>query len=278
MDVVKPVMIDVFAGIGGMSLAFERAGFEARGQIEIDEFCTRVLYKHWPHVPKWGDIRDVSGAEIEARLRLCYGTPTVGVMAGGFPCQDISTAGRGEGIKLGNRSGLWFEFARLIGELRPRVVLLENVPAITTRGGLIVLGSLAAIGYDAEWIPIPANLVGCSQPRKRWFAVAYTDSTGLEGANRAKLQAQFASQPNSWKVEPGMGRVFDGLSYRLDGMRWPAGPGRPQYDWEPPRTVTERIPNRAKRIKALGNAVMPQMVEPIARKIKGVFFDGYPND
>jgi DNA (cytosine-5)-methyltransferase 1 len=342
---VKPTLFSLFSGIGGIDLAFERAGYQIIGQVENDEFCTKVLFKHWPYVPKWRDIRDVQGTEVEARLRLHYETSAIDVMAGGFPCQDISSAGRGEGIKRGNRSGLWFEFARLIGELRPRVVLLENVPAITTRGGTIVIADLAALGYGAEWGIISASDCGAPHRRERWFAVAYASGQRLrstDGGARDVLSNQNGNRPapecgrdiiEPWSISPGvmadghgqrreewgketavitecgaelvgysdsaryeiqrcpqptghsivssepgqieprLGRVFNGLSIRVDaGMKWPAGPDEPQYDWELPRTVTGTMPNRAKRIKALGNAVVPQVVELVAERIKEVFF------
>src|SRR6185312_32662 len=103
----------LFAGIGGFDLGFERAGFEIKWQVEIDPFCRAVLAKHWPDVRRYEDVRTV-GAELER----------VDVVCGGFPCQDISFAGDGAGLD-GERSGLWREFSRLIGELRPRYVVVE---------------------------------------------------------------------------------------------------------------------------------------------------------
>lgn len=155
----------LFSGIGGIDLAFQRAGFEIAFQVEIDAYCNRILAKHWPDVTRYTDVRTV-GAEL----------PTVTVLAGGFPCTDISLAGKGAGIKVGTRSGLWFEFARLIGLLRPRVVFLENVAAITRRDGTIVLGDLAALGYDAQWGVVPASAVGAPHQRDRWWCVAYRNS------------------------------------------------------------------------------------------------------
>ncbi len=130
-----------FSGVGGFDLAFERAGFEVKVQVENDDFCNKVLTRHWPGVLRLGDIRDTGRHNL----------PYCDVFGGGFPCQDISVAGRGAGIQPGTRSGLWYEFARVIGELRPRVVLLENVAAILARDGTTVLGSLAEMGYDAQW-------------------------------------------------------------------------------------------------------------------------------
>jgi DNA (cytosine-5)-methyltransferase 1 len=159
-------LISLFSGIGGIDLAFERAGFETVCQVENNMYCQKVLQKHWPNVLRLGDIRDVKGTDL----------PAADVMAGGFPCQDISIAGKQAGIKEGNRSGLWFEFARLIGEFRPAVVFLENVPAITTNGGTTVLECLAALRYDAEWGIMAAADVGAPHRRERWFCVAYPQS------------------------------------------------------------------------------------------------------
>jgi DNA (cytosine-5)-methyltransferase 1 len=154
----------LFAGIGGFDLGFERAGYEIRWQVEIDPWARRVLEKHWPHVHRHDDIR-TAGAHI---------LETVDVLCGGFPCTDISLAGKGAGI-TGPQSGLWSEYARLIRELRPRYVVVENVAALLTRGLGRVLGELAACGYDAEWDCIPAAAVGAPHRRDRLWLVAYAD-------------------------------------------------------------------------------------------------------
>lgn len=152
----------LFAGIGGFDLGLERAGFTTAWFCEQDEFCQQVLAKHWPDVPCYPDICELKGEDVEP----------VEILAGGFPCQDLSYAGRGAGIE-GERSGLWSEYARLVGELRPRYVLVENVPALLTRGLGRVLGDLAALGYDAEWDCIPAAAFGAPHRRDRIWLVAY---------------------------------------------------------------------------------------------------------
>jgi site-specific DNA-cytosine methylase len=119
----------LFAGIGGMDLGLERAGLTCRWQVEIDPYCRKVLAKHWPDVPKLEDVRDAGAHNLQP----------VGLIAGGFPCQDISNAGKRAGID-GERSGLWSEYARIIRELRPRYVLVENVSALLARGFERVLG------------------------------------------------------------------------------------------------------------------------------------------
>lgn len=155
----------LFAGIGGMDLGLERAGMKCSWQVEIDPFARRVLAKHWPNVRRHDDVTTFP----------YYGTRKeweVDLICGGFPCQDISFAGKGAGI-TGKRSGLWKEYKRIVCELRPRFVLVENVPALLVRGLDVVLGDLATLGYDAEWDCIPAAAFGASQLRERVFIVAY---------------------------------------------------------------------------------------------------------
>ena len=154
----------LFAGIGGFDLGLERAGMRVRWQVEIDPYCQRVLAKHWPDVTRYGDIRVVDWSTVEPVDLLC----------GGFPCQDISLAGKGAGL-TGERSGLWFEYAKAIAALRPRYVLIENVSALRSRGLDQVLGALAALGYDAEWHCIPACAVGAPHRRDRVWLVAYSN-------------------------------------------------------------------------------------------------------
>ena len=314
----------LFSGIGGIDLAFSWAGFDVRWQVEIELFCQAVLKKHsaqyWPNAKVLSDVTRVTGYELGA----------VDIMVGGFPCQDVSIAGKRQGIKQGTRSGLWLEFARLIGELRPRIVLLENVAAITTLGGTQVIADLTALGYSAEWGIIPASAVGAPHRRERWFCVAYAHCdrqhtqlrrsrsktkvtpTGdqwshvgnpecqrWEGITQRQIQQSeiFAAgcenvgdplsgrcdrqpwgraislsangyQPNAGATQSILGRAVNGLSRRMDGDRWPARPNEQQHDWEAPRTITEKTKDRTKRLKALGNAVVPQVVYPIAVAIK----------
>lgn len=230
----------LFAGIGGMDLGLERAGMTCKWQVEIDPFCQKVLAKHWPEVPKYGDIREVSGDEIEA----------VDIIAGGFPCQDVSTAGKQRGI-TGPRSGLWAEYFRLICKLRPRFVLVENVAGLLTGGGMQrVLGDLASIGMDAEWESISASHFGAPHHRQRIFILGHASGIGCYPRGvlgYPKTQVEFWSRPgiyrqpdagSCWPVPHG--RVFGvahGLSSGLDGL------------------------------KAYGNAVVPQVAEWIGRRI-----------
>ena len=183
-------VLDLFSGIGGFSLGLERAGMRTVAFCEIDPYCRRVLAKHWPDVPVWGDIRtltcewimaNATGNDVARRRHSGGDQPNaerisenaaIDVICGGFPCQDISVAGKGAGL-AGERSGLWSEYARIIGEVRPRYVIVENVAALLGRGIERVLGDLAALGYDAEWDCIPASAVGAPHRRDRVWLVAY---------------------------------------------------------------------------------------------------------
>lgn len=154
----------LFSGIGGMDLGLERAGMECRWQVEVDPYCRKVLEKYWPNVKRFEDITKVTGGELEPVDLIC----------GGFPCQDISFAGYGAGL-AGERSGLWYEFARIIRLVGPSFVLVENVAALLVRGMGDVLGTLADLGFDAEWSTFTACSVGATHMRRRLFIVAYTN-------------------------------------------------------------------------------------------------------
>ena len=235
----------LFAGIGGMDLGLERAGMECRWQVEIDPYATRVLARHWPDVRRHDDVRTFPPDD---------GTDwQVDLIAGGFPCQDISYAGKGAGLS-GERSGLWFEFARVVRTLRPRFVLVENVPALLTRGIDAVLGTLATLGYDAEWECLPASAFGLFHNRDRVFICAYCQGSvqGVFHCSRAEWKAQFQSR-------------------RLAGSQavgaWPAD----RFPSEPcVAPLVDGVPEWLGRRgigRGLGNAVVPQVAEWIGRRM-----------
>ena len=225
----------LFAGIGGFDLGLERAGFQTAWFCEQDEFCQKVLAKHWPDVPCYPDIRELKGGDVEPVEILC----------GGFPCTDLSYANRhAEGL-AGAQSGLWSEYARVIGELRPRYVLVENVPALLRRGLGRVLGDLAALGYDAEWDCLPASAVGAPHRRDRIWLVAYPNQQRRNGrrgfvecAGAKSAAESLAAHRRAWPDGADVLRVADG------------------------------IPDRAHRIRALGNALVPQVAEWIGCRIQ----------
>jgi DNA (cytosine-5)-methyltransferase 1 len=164
----------LFSGCGGFDLGFDRAGLQCSWQVEIDENCQRILKKHWPEVPKHGDIRTFEPTPVD-------------VVCGGFPCQDISNAGKCEGID-GQRSGLWSEYVRIIRTIRPRFVVVENVAALLVRGLDRVLRDLAACGYDAEWSVLSACQWGYPHARERLFCVAYPNGSELRTSGAAEAQ------------------------------------------------------------------------------------------
>lgn len=196
-------VLDLFSGIGGFSLGLERAGMRTIAFCEQDERCVTVLNHHWPGVPVFPDVRTLTGEQ----LRDAGLVPEL--ICGGFPCQDISPAGRRAGIE-GERSGLWSEFARLIGEVFPRFVIVENVATLVGRGLDVVLGDLASIGYDAEWHCIPAADVGAPHIRDRIWIVAYPNGERFP-AGRDLWQGQpetvgsgqgLAHTDGLWKQQP----------------------------------------------------------------------------
>lgn len=153
----------LFAGIGGFDLGLERAGMRTVWQVEQSEFCRAVLQRHFPHAERYEDVRYVGTHNLQP----------VDVVCGGFPCQPVSVAGRKRGQD--DERWLWPEFARIIRELRPRYVVVENVPGLLNRGMADVLGDLAACGYDAEWDCLPAAAFGAPHLRDRVWLLAYPD-------------------------------------------------------------------------------------------------------
>lgn len=279
-------VLDLFSGIGGFSLGLERTGgFETVAFCEIEEFPRRVLAKHWPDVPCYRDVRELTGE------RLTADGIAVDVICGGFPCQDISRAGNRAGM-AGERSGLWFEYARLIGELRPRFVIVENVSALLHRGLDAVLGSLAAIGYDADWDCIPASYVGAPHIRDRLWLLAQPQRSNDHGFGPYRT-AQYDWRAQRWdeqgRLSGSLGEVLPNADCeRLEGRWIPEvqasssayaqrccqaqhGPTiRPGQWWtvEPNvGRVAHGVPSRVDRLRCLGNAVVPQIPELIGRAI-----------
>ena len=286
----------LFAGIGGFDLGFERAGFECRWQVEIDDYATKILEKHWPKVHRERDIRECNSGNLER----------VDCIIGGFPCQDISYAGRGAGL-AGERSGLFFEAVRLVRELQPRAVVLENVAALLTRGLDRVLGTLAEIGYDAQWHCIPAAAVGAPHIRDRVFIIASLANANCERCSEARCSESgcWASGCGSsladarcelrqpWSISESSGEeashrntkanddqrcgkdvsnaniesmerqrhVSTGAEQKLrdvsDGGWWEVEPAVDR--------VVDGVPARVDRLRCLGNAIVPQVAEVVAK-------------
>jgi DNA (cytosine-5)-methyltransferase 1 len=227
-------VLSLFSGIGGLDLGLERAGMTIAGQVEIDPWCRRVLAKHWPEVPRHDDVRTAA--------EWWGGRRAPDVVAGGFPCQDISNAhtnGSRQALS-GPRSGLWHAFAVIVACLAPRWVVVENVAA-WKRWVPAVRADLAALGYASVPVRLSAGSRGAVHQRPRDFVVANTDR---QGESLRAIYAQVAC------LRP--------LSRDRGHWRQPfTGPVR----------VDDGLPARVDRLRGLGNAVVPQVAEHIGRLI-----------
>ena len=267
-------LLDLFSGIGGFSYAAEHlvGGYQTVAFVEREPFCQYVLQKHWPDVPIYDDITTFNPEPGSAD-----------VVCGGFPCQDISTAGKQAGIKEGTRSGLFYELMRVVCLVRPQFVVMENVAAILANGLDTVLRELAKAGFDAEWACIPASAVGACHQRDRWWLVAYAphmlshgspaghggesgrrtvpesgDGHGPDAAD-ANRQRQEELQPPS--ISGGAGRPCWGNASRRLNPDWRSYLSQPILC-----RGDDGLSGRVDRLKALGNAVVPQVAAiPLAR-------------
>ncbi len=238
--------LSLFSGIGGIDLAFEWAGGTVTAMCEIEPYCQKVLHKHWPHVPLFEDIRELKGSDFG----------TIDIIYGGFPCQPFSVAGNRKG-QDDNRY-LWPEFSRLVSEIKPRWVLAENVPGILRIAADDVCSDLEHQGYSVGIWDFEAATVGAKHRRERIFFVAHSGRTllarsveqrTLQGETEERTPNQLkrpsCSQGewdfcNQWESEPRVDRVAHGIPYRVD------------------------------RLRALGNAVVPQQVYPIFKAIMNI--------
>jgi DNA (cytosine-5)-methyltransferase 1 len=275
-------VLDLFSGIGGFSLGLERTGgFETVAFCEIEEFPRRVLAKHWPNVPCYRDVRELTAERLAAD-----GIAGVDVITGGFPCQDLSSAGRRAGIGEGTRSGLYAEVLRLAGDLRPKFIIMENVAGLLSgpseqpgRWFGRVLADLACLRYDAEWENIPAAALGAPHRRERVWIVAYPAEN-----NDAQLECIYRSGEDLQPCDDGS-ILADTNNFHeqgvkpcvLDAQEWagsfsrPLGPCSDGNGWwqvEPAVCrVADGVPDRAHRLAGLGNAVVPQIPELIGNAI-----------
>jgi DNA (cytosine-5)-methyltransferase 1 len=239
-------VLSLFAGIGGLELGLERAGMTVVGQVEIDEYCRRVLAKHWPDVPRHDDVRTA------AEWWTSQERPRVDVICGGFPCQPFSDAGLRQGL-ADERWG-WPWFADILRVVRPRHVVVENVPGLLRwDGGTafgIILADLAELGFDAEWGVFTACAVGAPHMRRRLFVLAHAQVDAVPGAlpHHPRPAAFDRNEPrgshrgtrrNWWLREPALDRVAYGAARSV------------VYD----------------ELHALGNAVVPQVAEHVGQLI-----------
>jgi len=279
----------LFSGIGGFELGLERAipNSQTIWQVEQNKYCQSILKKHWPEAIMYNDIREVNYENVHP----------VDIICGGFPCQDISAAGKGAGIEHGTRSSLWGEMYRLIDELRPRVAVMENVPALLWKGrGMhVVMSNLAQIGYDAEWTVVSARQFGAPHLRKRVFIVAYPNSKRRDSRkyhereyknNLDKERNPQKSIEQQYKRLGGIGSVcktatdpnsertqiqIKGKQSSKQMLRSSSQKGRTYWDQGETKSrvcrMDDGISRRMDRIKALGNAIVPQCSEYIGRCI-----------
>ena len=235
-------LLDLFSGIGGFSLGLERTGgFETVAFCEFDQQASATLAARNPGVPIYDDVRTLTADGLRADGIF------PNAICGGFPCQDVSLAGGGAGLD-GARSGLWSHYARLVGELRPELVFVENVAALLGRGLGRVLGSLATLGYDAEWHCIPASYAGARQLRDRVWVVAYPQRNSVQGRKNI-TQAWYAQS----RAEQ--------LAGLVQPCAWPTVSGARD------RGTGHGIPRGIHRNKQLGNAVVPQIPELIGNAV-----------
>lgn len=289
----------LFAGIGGFELGIERGipNTETIWQVEKEPYCRSILAKHWPDAKIYDDVRNITKENVEP----------VDILIGGFPCQSISVAGKQEGLANENKSGLWWEFHRIISELRPRIVVMENVTNIVRVGGRDVVGSLAKIGYDCEWTVISASQFGAPHLRKRWFCVAYPNKLGrveykrfteeiqqprieriqreeseqsilsesthgsfshVTNTYRESTQQQYAPRIDVEKEKETQSRNVIGYRDMSDNEHHERRSYWQRYAPKSPLCrVDDGIPDRVARLKALGNAIVPQCSEYIGQCI-----------
>ena len=272
----------LFSGIGGLELGLEMAGLgPVLWQVERSEYCRAVLERHWPGVERHDDITAV-GANLAPVDLIC----------GGFPCQDVSSAGARAGL-AGDRSGLWSEFARVVGALRPRWVVVENVASGASLWLDAVVRDLGELGYDALPIPLSAEDVGAPHRRARIFIVAAdTDSEcslsrsgGAEPTRRGRPEPRRGADPHADRqgqparaVDAEVGGASEAGD--ADGARLPGAERHAESAgwrhaahsaWRPPVPdflrvadgVSRGLGSPRRRIAALGNAVVPQCAEVI---------------
>jgi DNA (cytosine-5)-methyltransferase 1 len=288
-------ILDTFAGIGGFSYAAHElvGGFETTQFVEIDPFCQKVLKKHFPKVPCHDDIKTFTAYPGQ-----------YDVITGGFPCQDISVAGRREGITDQSRSGLFYELIRVIRLVRPKFVVMENVAAILNNGLDIVLGELSEAGYDAEWSIISASSLGAAHRRSRWWCVAYTndygsssssinevhdktDSSSQERQNQVSESSGSSESSNGGIVRSSKGNVTDSNSEglqrkilsKMESGIWSAKHTRrldPNWRSYVSKPILPRgsygLSNRVDRTKALGNSIVPAVAAIPLQRVHDLYF------
>jgi len=275
--------LSLFTGIGGLDVALSD-WVRPVAYCEIDPYCQGVLLSRMATgdirtSPIWDDITTLDGSEFESEIDVIYG---------GFPCQDISIAGNGKGLE-GERSGLFFEIVRLAKEIKPSFIFLENVPAITCRGGLRVVREITEMGYDCRWCIISAASIGALHRRERWFLLAHANDNGSSTSERrGGIRGCTSSGKGSQEQKEMFGKIERAnciSSDVADPMRQGLQIGekerqfsevRPtqRSDWwdsEPSvGRMVNGLPNRVDRIKCLGNSVVPCQAKEAFKILMGI--------
>ena len=275
--------LDLFSGIGGLSIAL-RDWVRPVGYCEIDPYSQGVLLSRISDrrlglAPIWDDIRTFGRGNIQELA--------IDIIYGGFPCQDISVSGIGKGLER-ERSGLFFEIVRLAKEIKPKFIFLENVPAISSRGGLQVVRTIAEMGYDCRWCVVSAASVGAPHKRERWFLLAHSHDYGsssgkrggsvgkcpLSGKGEKKQEEGFREAERASGVSSHVAHAkCAGLEGRQDSgeskliQPWDAG----WWETEPAvGRVVDGLPNRVDRIKCLGNSVVAAQAKKAFKILMGI--------
>ena len=230
-------VLDIFSGIGGFSIGLEAASMQTVAFCEINPFCQKILTRHWPSVPIFSDITIIHKEDLKT-------LPRIDVIAGGFPCQDISVAGKQKGITA-KRSGLWKEFARLINEIRPKYAIIENVANLRSTGLISVLQDLWKIGYDAEWHCIPASAFGAPHRRDRIWIIAHPAYIGKVGLSVGKKEAESALGDGCKNAPDTDCKRWDSGEYNQQGRYLSGNKNRKypqtQQEWELRESRTSQI-------------------------------------
>lgn len=201
MDKLK--LLGLFSGIGGFEYGLQNAGMEIEAMCENDKKCNLVLDKHFKNINRFYDVKDINKTSGE-----------YDIICGGFPCQDISIAGKNNGGLYGEKSGLWFEYLRIIDEIRPKYAVVENVYALRTRGLETLLQNLSEIGYDATWTTFDSQYFGNAQRRRRIYILAVRDGIPPQAdifrniersTNECKQKIQFIDQNRRWNFKEKFG-------------------------------------------------------------------------
>lgn len=261
----------LFSGIGGMEIGLSRAIPNIRPAwfCEQNLYSQSILSKHWKGVPIYDDVRNINKSNVES----------IDILTGGFPCQDISGANKNpQGVKNGKKSGLWWEMLRIIGDLRPRIVIMENVSNVLRMGGIAVVGSLNEIGYCVEWEIVSARQFGKCHQRKRWFGVAYPDGVPLE--NRTEIPVAMETRTGSRNEYDTRGQIMSTVRDNRTISDF-AGVGRESalcgVDDGISRKLDDSERLRRNRLTALGNAIVPDCSEYVGRCVlkSGLLDDFY---